>query len=148
MNKHKDKLAELCADEFPAKDSIIVRDSVSFDTLYNTDIVFDTTTVKDTVYITRQLPGKTIVKTVRKDSTIVRVDKAMESHLGNKLLAANKEIERLNAENNELKAFKKSMRGKVHIPWWIIALAGTGLLGWAYWRIKAGALKKVINNLK
>lgn len=52
------------------------------------------------------------------------------------------------AKIDELQAFKDSMKGKVHIPWWILALAGVALAGWAYWRIKAGALNKVLNRFK
>lgn len=148
MQTHKDKLAELCAENFPVKDSIIVRDSVSFDTIYNTDIFFDTTVVKDTVRITKYLPGKTVIKTVRKDSIIVRRDMANESHLINQLSASVKESGKLKLERDNLQAFKDSMKGKVHIPWWILALAGVALTGWAYWRIKAGALNKVIHKLK
>ncbi len=58
--------AAYCAERFPTKDSIIIKDSVHFDTLYVGETYFDTVTVvsKDTVIRTviQTLPAKIITK--------------------------------------------------------------------------------------
>ncbi len=59
--------AAYCALRFPVKDSIIIRDSVHFDTLYQGETFFDTVTVikSDTVFktIVKTLPAQVITKT-------------------------------------------------------------------------------------
>lgn len=86
---HPEKFAEFCADEFPVKDSVIVRDSISFDTLYSENEVY----IRDTSYIEKEgrtitiykekrcPPTKTITKTVRHDSLVIRRDTAKETAL-------------------------------------------------------------------
>jgi hypothetical protein len=89
FNEHPEEFAKDCADAYPVKDSIIVRDSTSYDTLY----VDNEVVLRDTV--TRTIEGKTqvfyrekkcpphevITKTVRKDSIIIRRDTAKETAL-------------------------------------------------------------------
>lgn len=64
------------------------------------------------------------------------------------LQAVNNKLEKVAGERDELKDFRNSMRGKVHIPIWILIVAGVALAGWIYWRIKAGALNKVLAKFK
>lgn len=69
---HAGRLAKICADRFPSRDSIIVKDSVITDTLLLGEYIFDTVRVNDTVYVTKKVPvvkTKTIYKIVYKERT-------------------------------------------------------------------------------
>lgn len=85
MKKHPDIGSEYCKDAFPVLDSVIVRDSISFDTLYLEplpEIIRDSFYIQgDTIIrtVTKQCPPhQTITKTVRHDSIIIRRDRAFE----------------------------------------------------------------------
>lgn len=54
----------------------------------------------------------------------------------------------INLKADQLAVLKDRVKGKVLIPWWILVIAGLSLAGWSYWRIKAGALRKLINKFK
>lgn len=47
-----------------------------------------------------------------------------------------RELQRLKAENHYLRDFQDSMKGKVHIPWWVIVLILLSAGGFTIWRIK------------
>ena len=66
------RLAKICADRFPSRDS--VRDSLITDTLLVGEYIFDTTTVNDTVYLTK-IQVKTVYKTMYKIVYKERTDK-------------------------------------------------------------------------
>lgn len=75
----KDLLDDICARQFPNHDSIVVKDSVRFDTLYveGEEIIIQDTIYKKGDTILRILDKKcprcpVLVKTVRKDSIIYR----------------------------------------------------------------------------
>lgn len=152
FDEHPDKAAEYCATRFPARDTIIKGDTVTV-----TDVIFtnpDTVLVEctpDTVVRYKAAvcpPGRIERVTVHVTDTIVRVDMAQLRASQAREDKLREELDAVAAERDSLAEFKRSMRGKVHIPWWVIVLIGIGLAGWAYWRIKAGALNKVINKLK
>lgn len=148
MNEHKDKLAELCAENFPAKDSIIVRDSIRLDTIYEDGEIVQVWVPSnpDTILVKAQCPPhKLITRTVRRDSIIIRVDRAKETMLINNANQLNEALIKVTSQRDELKA---RVKGKVLLPWWWLLIAGIGLAGWAYYRIKAGALNKVLSKLK
>ena len=99
--------ARFCMDKFPDKTEYIKGDSVViFDTLYVGEVVFDTVETKDTVFITKQLPGKVITKTVRVTDTIKIEDRA-------KLIAANADLNdkigEVAALKNEVSELKKNV---------------------------------------
>lgn len=86
--KHPQKLADKCASTFPVRDSIFVKDSISFDTLYLEQqpiVLKDSFFIKgDTVLrtITKQCPPATsLIKTIRHDSIVIRPDMAKEASL-------------------------------------------------------------------
>lgn len=89
---HTDKLAPLCAKEFPVKDSFYVKDSVRFDTLYlesEPEVLRDSFFLKgDTIVrqVTKECPKeKIITKYITHDSIIIRRDIAKETDLQNKV---------------------------------------------------------------
>ena len=86
--RKKQALAEVCAVNYPVRDSAYVRDSLSFDTLY---VPGDPVILKDSFYIhgdtiirtiSKQCPKeKTIVQTIRHDSVIIRENTAKQAAL-------------------------------------------------------------------
>lgn len=160
--------AGICAVLFPVRDSLIKGDTVTVvDTVHATDIIIDTVRIPgnnlnavnyphnpqgsiyvDTVVITKTLPARTIYKTSVRVDTLVRRDRATEVALEEQLKESNDRGLELSRENDGLKEFRDSMRGKVHIPWWVMVITGLAVIGWAYWRIKAGALNGVISKMK
>jgi predicted small secreted protein len=143
FDKHLPDAAEYCADRFPAKDTIIVRDSIRLDTIYQDGEVVEVLVPSnpDTVLVKAQCPPhKIIVKTVRHDSIIIRVDKAMETALRFQNEACNEELIKITTSRDELKA---RMKGKVLIPWWILLVAGLLTGGFIFLRIK-----KIISPIK
>jgi len=116
-NKHPDIAAEFCAEEYPAKDSII---QGRIDTLVQVKTRTDTVTttiVNEVTGETRTIrvpcpPCQQTTRTLVKTDTIIRIDKAKEAVLINRLNEKNTqlikvEIERdgLKKDNNGLKWF-------------------------------------------
>jgi len=97
-NENPKEFAQFCADAFPVKDSVIVRDSIWFDTLYlENEPEVDIRYVKDSVIKTITIPGKTyfVTKTVIKDSIVIRKDIAKETALqkqNDDLIVVNKDL--------------------------------------------------------
>lgn len=157
LSKAKDKLrdnpaelAELCATEFPAKPPVYIEGKR--DTVVEVRAYVDTLTVEcppnlpETTYV--KVPGATQVKTI----TVSRVDTIeVDSYvyerasMSERLKASEASLAAVTASYSEL---KDRVRGKVLIPRWWLLILGLALAGWAYWRIKAGALNKVISKLK
>lgn len=85
-----DKLDDVCARVYPVRDSIVVKDSVSFDTLYLENEVYLRDTVfreGQTIYREKKCPPVTVVtKTVTKDSIIYRRNTAEEERLKGEIL--------------------------------------------------------------
>lgn len=124
--KDADRLDDACAENFPVIDSIIKGDTiVKYDTLWGEgEVKTDTVETKDTVYITKILPSKTITKTVTIKDTIIRRDFAYENVLKDeirdkdKLIAENiSTIKLISADRDKFKG-----RSRKYL-WLIIALA-------------------------
>lgn len=122
--KKKDLLADTCAANFPVQDTTIVKDSIHFDTLYlelEPEILRDSFFIMgDTIVreITKKCPEiKTIVKTIKHDSIIIRRDRAFEA-------VQDKALRSSQIENQKLTADKEKLQGKVtkknKIIWWLI----------------------------
>jgi uncharacterized protein YjaZ len=77
---------------------------------------------KDTVFIKRVLPSKTITKTIRTTDTLYKRDIALESVLQGQLKESRDETQKEKAlkekYQNELNQLKEKWKGKVGIPWW------------------------------
>ena len=82
FNENPFEAAEYCAGKFPIKDTSYILDSVLlFDTLYLETTIYDTLQIKgESIIIERSLPIKTITKTIRRDSIILRRDRAFEKY--------------------------------------------------------------------
>ena len=80
----KGKLAEICGSRFPPKDSVVYRDSVRFDTLYEGIYSIDTVYDKDTVKVYVTLPAKIITKEVVKFRDVYRENTAKVKELQDK----------------------------------------------------------------
>lgn len=127
--KHPEKLAEKCADEFPVKDSIIVIDSVHFDTLYlegEPVILKDSFFIKgDTIIkqITKECPKvQTITKTVTHDSIIYRRDIAYETTLDYTIQELKQEVGKFIAKYEATKEGRDKWRKWCLITWAICAV--------------------------
>ena len=124
--------ARFCRDKFPDKTEYIKGDSVViFDTLYVGEVVFDTLETKDTVIITKNLPGKVITKTIRITDTIKIEDRA-------KLIAANAdlndkigEVAVLKNDVSELKKNVAEWKEKAKKRWWLWVII-VALIGWNF----------------
>jgi len=124
--------ARFCRDKFPDKTEYIKGDSVViFDTLYVGEVVFDTLETKDTVIITKNLPGKVITKTIRITDTIKIEDRA-------KLIAANAdlndkigEVAVLKNDVSELKKNVAEWKEKAKKRWWLWVVI-VALIGWNF----------------
>lgn len=125
--KHPEKLAEKCAYEFPVIDSVVVIDSVHFDTLY---IETEPLVIKDSFYIqgdtiiktvTKQCPPhKEVIKTVRHDSIIIRRDRAYETVQQNQLFMEREQNTKLNNEVKDLEKKRNWWRTACLITWALI----------------------------
>jgi hypothetical protein len=93
-----DKLAAVCARVYPIHDSVTVKDSTHFDTLYvenNPIIKTDTVYKNDTVFITQSVkcpPEKVITKTVHDSVLTYRTNTAEVERLKGELLDKDKVI--------------------------------------------------------
>ena len=133
--------AKYCADKYPVKDSVIYKDTLRLDTLYMGDIVFDTIVTKDTVYITKTLPAKTIVKTITQTKEVYRENTARVTQLQLELAAKQQEADKLQgdlAKSEKDSSTYKSQRNKARFNLWlIVALAGA----WTFRKQLLGLLK-------
>lgn len=117
--------ADYCSRTYPPKDSLIKGDSVvTFDTLYmGGDIHFDTVYSfrKDTVFITKIVPGKTIIQTIHVTDTVKVVNTA-EVDLWK--IQANKAIDIATDKTKESDKWKRIAKKR----WWIILGMGAAMI--------------------
>lgn len=92
--KHPQVVAQICADKFPNREQIEVRESITHDTLYTIDTFYKDTIINgDTIRIAVPYPvEKTIIKTIKKDSIIRLENTAKVFLLESKLSACNEQI--------------------------------------------------------
>lgn len=141
LNENPQTAAEYCAEEFPVKDSVYVKDTVVlYDTLYLQGVpLYDTLTIKgETIIIERVCPPtKVITKTVRVDSIIIRRDIAQETSLRLTIKTLSSSNELLLSERNTYKE-KATTRGLY--LWGLIALLGL----WVLRKPLLGVVKKLL----
>jgi len=129
--------ADYCARVYPAKDSLIIGDSVvSYDTIYTGgQMFFDTVQVKDTVRITTtiQLPAKTIIQKIRQIDTIVKINHAALDLCSIERRSAITQLEKKTAEYDDMKSKRNKWRKSSFITWGILTL---GLIGFIYRKTK------------
>lgn len=133
--KDKNLLAGVCAAEFPVHDSVIVHDSIHFDTLYEPG---PQVMARDTIIVAGQPipfynecpPAKVIRKTVWKDSVIYRKDVAEQAVSKQQiadLTVVNKDLVRQRDEykaSSEKNAALAKRNGRQRTVTWILLVVG------------------------
>ena len=104
QNKFPSLIAQNCADKFPIKESVEIREVVTYDTIKSVDTLIKDSIINNEVVRFVYLPGKTITKTIKKDSIIRLENTAKLFVLESKLKASN---EALIVANHKLKTLKK-----------------------------------------
>jgi hypothetical protein len=116
----KGRLAEICADRFPPKDSVVYRDSVHFDTLYEGIYSIDTIYDKDTVKVYLTLPAKIVTKEVIKYRDIYRENTAKVNELENKLSVCSLQSANYSIELVKLRAESSKWEKLAKQRWWFL----------------------------
>ncbi len=103
QSKYPELIAQNCADKFPIKETIEVRETITHDTLKSTDTLIKDTIINNEIIRYVYLPGQTITKTIKKDSVIRLENTAKLFVLESKLKASN---EALIVANSKLKTLR------------------------------------------
>ena len=128
MNDQPDQAAWYCAVKFPVKDTVIYRDSITYDTIVNTNYFSDTTTIHDTTTITS--PAKTLVKTVYKVKEIVRENTAKVQALEYSLTESTKIISKKDSEVDECREKSNEWEKLAKKRFWWLLLLIAAVAGW------------------
>lgn len=89
--KHPNVLALSCADKFPNKETIEIRETIKLDTLLDIDTLYRDSVINNELVKYVYLPGKTITKTIKRDS-IIRVENTAKVFLLEDKLKASNEV--------------------------------------------------------
>lgn len=123
------RLAKICADRFPGRDSVVVKDSLIVDTFLLGEYIFDTVRVNDTVYITKNIP---IVKTKIRTQIVYKQDKAKVDALQTELDKCRQDLATLSGKHTdlikELDGWKKTAKQRIWWLWIVICLS----IGWTF----------------
>jgi hypothetical protein len=116
LDNHQEVLAKECAENFPVKDSVVMKDSIRFDTIYQEGAwIVDTVYIKgDTIVRKSQCPPtQTINKIVDHEKIIYQRDRAAEYVLQDRINKLNDYTAELNATNERLQADNDELKGEV-----------------------------------
>lgn len=123
------RLAKICADRFPSRDSIVYRDSVRIDTAYEGEYIFDTIRTLDTIYITKTVP---VTKTIVKWKTAFRERTDKIEAISLQLEACNNDFSEMALNmvetQKELDRYKRD--SKTYFWWLLIVIALS--IGWTF----------------
>lgn len=132
------RLPKICADRFPSRDSIVVKDSLITDTLLLGEYIFDTIRVNDTIHITKIVPSvktvyKIMYKTVYKEKTdkIQSLQADLDKSRQDLAISNGKQTELLKeiqVIQNNLKAAQKEAKYRLWWLWIVICLC----IGWTF----------------
>jgi hypothetical protein len=89
--KHPNVLALSCADKFPNKETIEVRETIKLDTLLDIDTLYRDSIINNELVKYVYLPGKTITKTIKRDS-VIRIENTAKVFLLEEKLKASNEV--------------------------------------------------------
>lgn len=121
------RLAQVCAERYPAKDSIIVRDSTSFDTIYTEGVIIDTLKKTDTLPVPG--PIRVITRTVYRIKESYSTGSVQLEACRGQLAALNRIIasqqQSILAKDREIEEWKTKAKQRIWL-WIIIGL----LVGW------------------
>jgi hypothetical protein len=147
FREHPEKLAPICAEEFPVKDSLVVKDSVRFDTLW---IEGEPVILKDSFYIkgdtivkviTKECPKvSTVIKTVTRDSIHYVENTARVVMLQNQIKSSQLENQKLQAQ---IALLQGKVKGKNKVIWWLAVFVAI-LTAWTFRR----PILSIINPIK
>lgn len=119
--KKKHLLADTCAANFPVKDSLITRDSISYDTLIVGEpfYIFDTVEVGGVPIIIKEKcpPSQIITRTVYKDTTVWKKDMAQITALEGVVKKLQSQVDKKTGENTVM---KEKVKGKNKIILWLV----------------------------
>lgn len=159
--EHPEFASGYCAEQYPVKDSIVVRDSVSYDTTYfdrgETSITsqpFSIDSSESVTYGTGMFRSikpdtvrtiKMITKTIRKDSVIWKDNPAKEKRLQLALEYCQGNNNDLLKQYNDQQKVLALWKGKAKTRfWWILLLIGA-VTGYGFFKLKSNfSLKKFI----
>lgn len=128
LNNHPDKAASYCSNKYPTKDTVIYRDSLVLDTLYDlTPVQIDTIFKADTTIITVTSPAKTIVKTITKVKEITKEPTQKIEEQRQLYLACESRYQKLFVSWQESEKQRKDWKERFF--WLLLVLAA--LLGYA-----------------
>lgn len=123
FDQNKKEAAEYCAEKFPVKELYLPGEEIThYDTLWGLIVKDDTVILetKDTVLITvtKTLPAKTIVKTVRVVDTVLKENTAKSDYLLLDIKSKDEKIAVLEADRDNWKSKAKQRF------WWLLILIG------------------------
>lgn len=116
----KGKLPEICAVRFPLRDSIVYRDTVKYDTLYEGIYSVDTVYDRDTVKVFLTLPAKIITKEVIKYRDVYRENTSKVVDCQNKNEELVKNLVKFEEERTKLLKELGSWKSVAKQRWWFL----------------------------
>jgi len=123
------RLAQICADRYPSRDSIVVKDSIIVDTFLLGEYIFDTIRVNDTIVITKHIP---IIKTKIRTQIVYRQDNAKVDALQKELDKCRQDLAVANGKHaealKEIEGWKKSAKYRLWWLWIVVVLS----VGWTF----------------
>lgn len=136
--KHPDFSAGYCAEQYPVKDSVIVKYDTVLDLGEYVDVVPSDTVRKDSfIYITNTVTKtKTVTKTIYKDSIIIRRDYAREKELQLALSDCEVNNNTLLENYNKQVALVATWQGRAKKRFWLIFALIGGAVVYTGMRIK------------
>lgn len=136
-------LDSICMEEYKPVDSIVIRDSISFDTLFLETVgQTDTVTKNDTVYITKTLPAKVITKTVTHTKEVFTENTARVKYLENRLSEASQYASFLEGRNKFLEERGDDWKKKAHKRMSLLIILIAAFAGWTFRKPLMGVLGK------
>lgn len=123
------RLAQICADRFPSRDSIIVKDSIIVDTFLLGEYIFDTIRVNDTIVITKHIP---VIKTKIKTQIVYRQDNAKVEALQKELDKCRQDLAIANGKYGDaIKDLQSAQKLAKQWFWWLWIVVILSI-GWTF----------------
>ena len=141
--------ARFCSTLFPAKDSVVYRDTIKLDTIYVGLLQVDTLRREDTVVITKTSPSKIITQTKIQYKEVVKTDPAKIEEQRQLYLSCEARYQRLYLKWEQSEEQKKDWRFRF---WWVLFVAIGAVIGYftkqPFWAALAKQLGKKLSNDK
>lgn len=141
--------ARFCSTLFPAKDSVVYRDTIKLDTIYVGLLQVDTLRREDTVVITKTSPSKIITQTKIQYKEVVKTNPAKIEEQRQLYLSCEARYQRLYLKWEQSEEQKKDWRSRF---WWVLFVAIGAVIGYftkqPFWAALAKQLGKKLSNDK